>query len=112
MLLLKHKIVWLAWRLPNLFNVLSQRNNRIKLTHYDETKERTHDSQIVRAKENHKLSYGGPSKQQALGTNQRIKALCQGRHWVWGLTHRRVIKEETIAINRDLVLQPGMHTVT
>ena len=33
-----------------------------------------------------------------------IKALRQGRHWVWGLTHRRaIIKEETITINRDRV---------
>ena len=29
-----------------------------------------HDSQIVRAKENLKLSYGGPSQGQASGTNQ------------------------------------------
>ena len=32
-----------------------------KLTHYDETKKRTNDSQIVRAKENLKLSHGGYS---------------------------------------------------
>ena len=32
-----------------------------KLTHHDETKKRDHDSQIVRAKENFKLSHGGPS---------------------------------------------------
>ena len=36
--------------------------------------------QIVRAEKNLKLSYGGPSQRQALGTNQRIKALRQGRH--------------------------------
>ena len=36
--------------------------------------------QIVRAKENLKLSYGGPSQRQASGTNQRNKALLQGRH--------------------------------
>ena len=29
------KNVKLAWRLPNLCNVSSQRNNPIKLTHYD-----------------------------------------------------------------------------
>ena len=34
-----------------------------------------HDSQIVRAKENLKLSYGGPSQRQVSGTNRRIKAL-------------------------------------
>ena len=39
-----------------------------------------HDSQIVRAKENLKLSYGGPSQRQTSGTNQPIKALRQGRH--------------------------------
>ena len=44
-----------------------------------------HDSQIVRAKENLKLSYGGPSQRQASGTNQRIKALRQGCLKVWGL---------------------------
>ena len=62
-----------------------------------------HDLQIVRAKENLKLSYGGPSYSQASGTNQPIKVLRQSRHWVWGLTHRRAIKEETIAINRDWI---------
>ena len=42
-------------------NVSSQRNNLIKLKHYYETKKRTHDSQIVWAKENLKLSQDGPS---------------------------------------------------
>ena len=31
-------------------------------------------------------------------TKPLMKALCQGRHWVWGLTNRRAIKEETMAI--------------
>ena len=44
--------------------------NQIKLTHYDDTKKRAHDSEIVRAKENLKLSYGEPSHRQASGTNQ------------------------------------------
>ena len=48
-LLLKHEIVQLAWRLPNLCNESSQRNTQIKLTSYDDTKKRLHDSQIVRA---------------------------------------------------------------
>ena len=61
-----------------------------------------HDSQIVRAKENLKLSYGGPSQGQTPGTNHRIKALRQGHHWVWGLTHHRAIKEETIEV-RELI---------
>ena len=51
-----------------------------QLTHYDDTKKRAHYSQIVRAKENIKLSYGGPSQRQASGTNQQIKALHQCRH--------------------------------
>ena len=34
-----------------------------------------HNLQKVRAKENLKLSYGGPRQGQALGTNQQIKAL-------------------------------------
>ena len=46
---------------PNLYNVSSQRYNLIKLKHYDETKERAHDSQITKAKENLKLSHGEPS---------------------------------------------------
>ena len=41
---------------------------------------RPHDSQIVRAKENHKLSHGGSSQRKASGTNPSIKALRQGRH--------------------------------
>ena len=52
----------------------------IKSTRYDGTKRRAHDTQVVRAKENLKLSYGGPSQRQASGTNQRIKALRHGRH--------------------------------
>ena len=75
----------------------------IKLTLYDETVKRAHDSQIVKAKENLKWSHGGPSYSQASGTNPLIKALSQRCHWVWGLTHRRAIKEETTAINSDWV---------
>ena len=55
------KNVKLAWRLPNYWNVSLWRKNLIKLTHYDETKKMAHDSQIARAKENLKLSHGGPS---------------------------------------------------
>ena len=51
--------------------VSSWGNNVIKLTHYDETKKRAHDSQIVRAKEN--LIQGGPSYKKAPGTNPPIK---------------------------------------
>ena len=59
---------------------LQKRNNRIKLTHCDDTKKRAPDSQIVRAKEKLKLSYGGPSQRQESGTNNRVKALRQVRH--------------------------------
>ena len=41
-----------------------------KLTHNEETKERAHNTQIVRGKENLKLSYDGTSQRQASGTNQ------------------------------------------
>ena len=55
-------------------------HREIKYTHYDNTEKMVHDSQIVRAKETLKLSYGGASQPQASDTNQRVKALCQGRH--------------------------------
>ena len=61
-------------------NLSSHRNNLIKFTHYDETKKRAHDSQIVRTEENLKLSYCGPSQRHASGANQPVKALRQGRH--------------------------------
>ena len=51
---------------------LSQSGDRILSSHianYDDTKKMAHDSQTVRDKENIKLSYGGPSQQQASGTN-------------------------------------------
>ena len=50
------------------------------ITHYDETKKRAHDSQIVRVKENLKLSHGGSSYRQASGTNPPIKSLRQSCH--------------------------------
>ena len=63
------KLVKLTWRLPYYCNVSSLRNNLSKLTHYDETKKRAHDSQIVIAKviakENLKLSHSGPNQRQA-----------------------------------------------
>ena len=102
MLLLKHtKNVKLAWRIPNICIVSSLRNNIIKLTHCDEAEKMAQGYKIVRAEENLKLIHGGPCYSQASGTNPQIKALRQSRHWVWGLTHRRAMKEETIAINRD-----------
>ena len=75
--------------LPNYCNASSQRNNLIKLTLYDETKKRAHDSQIVRAKENSSWATVGPAKEKH---RPPIKGLRQSCHWVWGLTHRRAIK--------------------
>ena len=57
-------------------------NTLIKLLHHDETKKRAHDSQIVRAKENLKLSHGGSSYRLASDTKPPIKALRQSRHRV------------------------------
>ena len=67
----------------------------MKLKLFDETKKRAHESQIARDEENLKLSYGGPRQRQTSCTNQPIIALRQGHYWVWSLTHRRAIKEET-----------------
>ena len=75
LLLLKHKNC-LA-RILFLQRILTE---KIKLNHYDETTKRTHDSQIVRAKENLKLSHGGPSQRKASGINPRLKALRLDRH--------------------------------
>ena len=41
----------------------------IILTHYDETKKSAYNSQIIRDKENLKLSHGGPSYSQASDTD-------------------------------------------
>ena len=76
----EQKNVKLALRLPNYCNVLSWINNLIKLTRYHETKKKAHDSEIVRAKQNLKLSHDGPSYRQASGTTPPIKALRQSRH--------------------------------
>ena len=48
--------------------------------HFDETRKRAHESQIVRAKENLELSHDGPSYSLASGANPPIKALRQSRH--------------------------------
>ena len=71
--------------------------------HYDETEKRAHDSQIVRTKETLKLNHGGPSYSQAPGTHPQIKALRQGRHRVWGLTHHRHHKAQHSGFNWDRV---------
>ena len=57
-----------------LYNVSSQRNNIMNLTHCDETKEMAYDSQIFRAKENLKLSYTvGPTKDKYQAPTNRLK---------------------------------------
>ena len=43
------------------------------------------------------------AKDIASSTNPHVKALCRNRHWVWGPTRRRAIKEWSIAINRGWV---------
>ena len=48
-------------------------NTLIKLTLHDETKKRAHDSQIVRAKENLKLSHGGPATDKHQAPTHRLK---------------------------------------
>ena len=42
----------------------------------------------------------GQAKDIASSPNPLVKALCWGRHWVWGPTRRRAIIEWSIAINR------------
>ena len=74
-----------------------------RATHYDETKKG-----LITDRSS---SNGGLNQTHAPGTNQLIKALRQGRHRVKGLTHRRAIQEETIAINCDWVYKKDMLTV-
>ena len=45
----------------------------------------------------------GQAKDIASSADPFVKALCGGRHWVWGTTRRRAIKEWSIAINRGWV---------
>ena len=54
---------------------------------------RAYDSQIVRTKENLKLSHGVSSYRYVSGTSQPINALRQSCHRVLSLTHRHAIKE-------------------
>ena len=78
--------------------------------HHDETKQRAHDSQIVRTKENLKLSLGGPSYSQASGTNPTIQTLRQSRHWVEAWPIILQLKRNHI-FKPWLSLKPGMQTV-
>ena len=54
-----------------------RKNNLIKLTHYDETKKRAHNSQIVRAKGKFQLRHGGPSQIHALETKLYVRAVIE-----------------------------------
>ena len=54
-------------------NIVMYHHNLIKLTHYDETKKRAHDSQIVHAKEEPKLSHSTPSQRQASKPTNGLK---------------------------------------
>ena len=81
----------------------SQRKNLIKLKHYGRAKKMAHDSQIDKVKETIKLNHGEPSKETVIRQQSTDGIVCQDRHWVWGLTHRRTITEDTIAINHNWV---------
>ena len=70
MLMLIHKTGLARMDASYLMQYIITEKNLIKLTHYDETKKRAHDSYTVKAKESLKLSYGGPSHVQASDTNQ------------------------------------------
>ena len=61
LLLLKYKKCSARMEAIYLMQCISMENTLIKLLNHDETKKRAHDSQIVRAKENLKLSHGGSS---------------------------------------------------
>ena len=73
-----------AWMLPNLYNASSLRKKLIKLTHYDETKKRARDSQIVRAKENIKFTVEPRWAQPKTSIRQQPanESFMSGRHWV------------------------------
>ena len=76
MLMLKHKKVFSS---HEGFLTTAMYHHRETILSND-TKKRVHDSQIVRAKENLKLSHGGPSQRRASDTRKPIKTLRQGHH--------------------------------
>ena len=67
------KIVDLVWMLPNNERIVTEKH-----THYNKTQKMAQVSQIVRAKENLIVSYGGPSQRQTSDSNQRIYTLPSG----------------------------------
>ena len=60
-MLLKYKKYSARMEAIKLMQCIIMENTLIKLTLHDETEKRAHDSQLVRAKENLKLSHGGSS---------------------------------------------------
>ena len=98
---MEQKNVKLAWRLSNLCNVGPQRNTLTILTHYNGTKIRAHDSQIVKAKVNLKLSQGGASRGQASGTKPRMSLRPDPPS---------CMEEESLAIDCDWVYKPEIDT--
>ena len=78
-----------------------------QIDHCDETKKE--DSWLIpyckpELKETPRWTKVGQAKDIiASSPNPLVKALRRGRHWVWGPTRRRAIKEWTIAINRGCV---------
>ena len=77
-----------------------------QIDHFDET--RKGYSWLIphckpELKETTSWSTVGQAKDIASSANLLVKALCRGRHWVWGLTRRRAIIEWSIAINQGWV---------
>ena len=55
------------------------------------------------------MSHGGPSQTRASSTDPPMNVLGHARHWVWGLTHHHVIKEDIIALNYDRDFNQVIH---
>ena len=85
--------------------IIMEKHILIKLTHHDETKERAHDSQIVRAKENLKLSHGGPATDKFAEQKKRNKTkifiqntLISSGH---GISTIRIFHKQEMSQSRD-----------
>ena len=59
---------------------IAMQHNTETILSNGETKSRAHDPDIVGAKEDLKLSHGGPSQRQASDTNLTFKAFRQSHH--------------------------------
>ena len=60
-----------------MYNAYSKRNNLIKLTHYNGTERMAHNSQIIRAKENLKLSQDGTRQSKKDDNDQAKRISCE-----------------------------------